>query len=129
MAGGFTHREAKDKDGNKLQGDQPDDLFKLSTAYSLPGSWSALTVGGNMTWQSKVFHEADVGSVKARATQDDYYLVGLFGRYRVDEHLTASVNVSNLFDKHYYSTFGRDSYGSVLYGDPRAAVLSMNYRF
>ena len=129
VAGGFTHREAKDKDGNKLQGDQPDDLFKLSTAYSLPGSWSALTVGGNMTWQSKVFHEADVGSVKARATQDDYYLVGLFGRYRVDEHLTASVNVSNLFDKHYYSTFGRDSYGSVLYGDPRAAVLSMSYQF
>ncbi|WP_347901174.1 TonB-dependent siderophore receptor [Pseudomonas purpurea] len=129
LAGGFTHRESKDKDGNKLQGDQPDDLFKLSTAYTLPGNWNALTVGGNVTWQSQVFFKTTVGDIKAKATQDDYYVVGLFGRYKIDEHLTASVNVTNLFDTHYYSTFGRDSYGSVLYGDPRAAVLSMNYKF
>lgn len=129
LSSGFTHREAKNKDGKKIQGDQPDDVFKLSSAYTLSGDWNALTVGGNVTWQSKVFYETQINGIDAKATQDDYFLVGLFGRYKIDEHLTASVNVTNLFDKHYYGTFGRDSYGSVLYGDPRAAVLSMNYKF
>ncbi|MOA70171.1 Ferripyoverdine receptor precursor [compost metagenome] len=46
-------------------------------------------------------------------------------RYQVDEHLTASLNVKNLFDKHYFNNVG--FYNGVYQGEPRTMMLSLDW--
>jgi len=51
--------------------------------------------------------------------------VGLMARYRFDEHLSASVNVKNLFDRQYYNNVG--FYNGVYHGEPRTLMVSMDW--
>lgn len=109
---------------------------RLSTAYRLPGNWNALTVGGAVNWQSDVYGNSNrpVGrgangriiTERARISQDAYTVVKLMSRYEFDKHLSASLNVDNLFDKKYYDNVG--FYNGVFWGAPRTVTLSLDWK-
>lgn len=125
VIGGYTYRESHDKEDNRVETNQPMNLFKLGTAYRLPGELSKLTVGGNMTWQSDIYAVNEDFNTKAH--QRPYGVVGLLANYKVDEHLSVGLNVNNLFDKKYYDGLGTFNSGS--YGEPRNAVVNARWTF
>ncbi|MFF7705968.1 TonB-dependent siderophore receptor [Pseudomonas sp. NPDC007930] len=122
---GYTYRESNDNDGNRVETNQPMNLFKLATRYQLPGAWNRLTVGGSWLWQSSIYaSNEDFGT---KAYQRAYGVVGLLANYKVDEHLSVGLNLNNLFDKKYYDGLGTFNSGS--YGEPRNLVANARWAF
>ena len=136
MTAGYTYTHSVNGEKNRTNTNQPLNLLRLSTAYRLPGNWNALTVGGAVNWQSDVYGNANrpVGrgangriiTERARISQDAYTVVKLMSRYEFDKHLSASLNVHNLFDKKYYDNVG--FYNGVYWGDPRTVTLSLDWK-
>ncbi|NIF27727.1 TonB-dependent siderophore receptor [Pantoea sp. Tr-811] len=61
-----------------------------------------------------------------------YWLHSLAARYKVDSQTTVNLNVSNLFNKFYYSRVGASLDGFQLYGIPgagRTVTASVDYTF
>jgi len=58
--------------------------------------------------------------------QEAYTLVNLMSRYEFDKHLSASLNVNNLFDTKYYNNVG--FYNGVYWGDPRTVTLALDWK-
>jgi len=93
-------------------------------------------VGGAVNWQSDVYRAAShpvgrnaAGNVITERTnirQGAYTVVNLMSRYEFDPHLSASLNVENLFDKKYYDNVG--FYNGVYWGDPRTVTLSLDWK-
>jgi outer membrane receptor for ferric coprogen and ferric-rhodotorulic acid len=136
MTAGYTYTHSANGDKERSNTNQPLNMFRLSTAYRLPGHWNALTVGGAVNWQSDVYGNANrpVGrgangriiTERTRISQDAYTVVNLMSRYEFDRHLSASLNVNNLFDKKYYDNVG--FYNGVYWGDPRTVTLSLDWK-
>ncbi len=61
------------------------------------------------------------------AEQKSYAIAGLMARYQFNPHVSATLNVNNLFDKTYYGGLG--SYGSGYYGEPCNAMMPVSYKF
>ncbi len=133
LMAGYTFVESHDADDRRVSTNQPQHLFKLATNYRLPGDWNKLTVGGNVYWQSSTFFKPSdedwysIDDPTARFEQKSYTLVGLVTGYDLTRDLKATVNVNNLFDKHYYSGIG--NYGTVYWGAPRNLMFNMKYSF
>lgn len=136
MTAGYTYTHSANGEKKRANTNQPLNMFRLSTAYRLPGDWQALTVGGAVNWQSDVFRaasrpvgrSADGAVITERTTirQEAYTVVKLMSRYEFDKHLSASLNVDNLFDKKYYDNVG--FYNGVFWGDPRTVTLSLDWK-
>jgi len=62
----------------------------------------------------------------AKIRQKAYTVVKLMSRYEFDRHLSASLNVDNLFDEKYYDNVG--FYNGVFWGDPRTVTLSLDWK-
>jgi outer-membrane receptor for ferric coprogen and ferric-rhodotorulic acid len=78
-----------------------------------------LKTGVTARWQSDVTNST--GLVK----QDSFLLAHGYVAYDLTDRSTVRLNVNNLFDKKY---IGGLSYGAI-YGAPRNATVSMNYKF
>ncbi|MBK5418496.1 TonB-dependent siderophore receptor [Pseudomonas sp. TH31] len=136
MTAGYTYTHAANGDKQRANTTQPLNMFRLSTAYRLPGDWHALTVGGAVNWQSDIWGKSNrpVGrdtdgeliTENAKIRQEAYTVVKLMSRYEFDKHLSASLNVDNLFDKKYYDNVG--FYNGVYWGDPRTVTLSLDWK-
>ncbi|MFW9086883.1 TonB-dependent siderophore receptor [Pseudomonas sp. P2758] len=136
MTAGYTYTHSANGEKQRSNTNQPLNMLRLSTAYRLPGNWHALTVGGAVNWQSDVYGNSSrpVGrganrqiiTERARISQDAYTVVKLMSRYEFDKHLSASLNVDNLFDKKYYDNVG--FYNGVFWGDPRTVTLSLDWK-
>lgn len=59
--------------------------------------------------------------------QGAYALTSLMARYQVNDNLSVSANLDNLFDKRYYEQIGFYSQG--LWGEPRSLRLSAKAAF
>lgn len=123
LTAGYAHSRIEDQQGKRLQTSQPLNNFKLWTSYDLANVGNGLTLGGGVNWQGDIYQDG-MGPNSERFTQHSYALVALMARYRISKELSATVNLNNALDKHYYST----GYGNY-YGDPRNVLLSLNYRF
>ncbi|GGK34568.1 outer-membrane receptor for ferric coprogen and ferric-rhodotorulic acid [Pseudomonas koreensis] len=136
MTAGYTYTHSVNGEKQRTNTAQPLNMFRLSTAYRLPGNWHALTVGGAVNWQSDIYGASNrpVGrgangriiTERARINQEAYTVVKLMSRYEFDQHLSASLNVDNLFDKKYYDNVG--FYNGVYWGDPRTVTLSLDWK-
>ncbi|MBV4458212.1 TonB-dependent siderophore receptor [Pseudomonas sp. COR58] len=136
LTAGYTYTHSADGEKQRTNTNQPLNLFRLSTAYRLPGNWNALTVGGAVNWQSDIYGKAnrpvgrdaagEIVTRRTRISQDAYTVVKLMSRYEFDRHLSASLNVDNLFDKKYYDNVG--FYNGVFWGDPRTVTLSLDWK-
>lgn len=122
VSAGVSYSIAKDGDDEVINTYVPKTLVKLFTTYKLPNEWSKLTIGGGVNWQSKA---SDViGPNSERFTQEAYVVANLLARYQFDTHLSAALNINNLFDKSYLL-----SPWSTYYGTPRNAMLTLKYQF
>ena len=137
LTAGYTYTHSLNGDKQRNNTDQPMNMLKMSTAYRLPGAWRGLTVGGAVNWQSDFydFAERPIGgrdqdgyllTESTKITQQAYTVVNLMSRYQFDEHVSASVNVNNLFDKKYYERVG--FYNGVYWGDPRSITLALDWK-
>lgn len=127
---GYVYQESHDADGKRESTDQPQHMFKLAGNYRLPGDWQRLSVGGNLQWQSSTyFVPGDWYSVVGdpKFEQKAYTLVGLVAGYDFNTQLKGTLNVNNLFDKHYYSGIG--NYDTVYWGAPRNLMATVKYSF
>ncbi|WP_213938911.1 TonB-dependent siderophore receptor [Pseudomonas sp. dw_612] len=136
MTAGYTYTHAANGDKQRANTNEPLNMLRLSTAYRLPGDWHALTVGGAVNWQSDIWGnsnrptgrdaQGDLITENAKIRQEAYTVVKLMSRYAFDKHLSASLNVDNLFDKKYYDNVG--FYNGVFWGDPRTVTLSLDWK-
>ncbi|NVZ54193.1 TonB-dependent siderophore receptor [Pseudomonas sp. B6002] len=132
LQAGYTHKIARDDDGKKVATWEPEDQVSFYTTYKLKGSLDRLTVGGGARWQSAGWQTVNNwgypgGGRSEKFTQEPYWLVDLMTRYQVTDHLSATLNVNNLFDKHYYTNIG--FYDSAYPGDPRNVMVTTRYDF
>lgn len=133
LMAGYTFAESHNADDERVTTNTPQHLFKVATNYRLQGDWNKVTVGGNVYWQSSTFFKPsdedwyEIDDPTAKFEQKSYTLVGLVGGYDFTDSLKATVNVNNLFDKHYYSGIG--NYGTVYWGAPRNVMFNVKYSF
>ncbi|WP_051303115.1 TonB-dependent siderophore receptor [Comamonas composti] len=126
LSAGFARTLAQDAEGARLQPQRPRNLAHMFTSYRLPGSWSQLTVGGGLQWRGDTYATTTTSTgVEARRGQGSVVLADLMLSYAFTPQLSGQLNVSNLFDKHYYDFAGSQIY----YGAPRKAMLTLNYKF
>jgi len=132
LQAGYTHKIARDDDGKKVATWEPEDQVSFYTTYKLQGNLDKLTVGGGARWQSAGWQTVNNwgypgGGRSEKFTQAPYWLVDLMTRYQVTENLSATLNVNNLFDKHYYTNIG--FYDSAYPGDPRNVMVTTRWDF
>ncbi len=129
MQAGYTHKVVRDEHGNKVSTWEPEDQLSFYSSYKLQGNLDKLTLGGGARWQGQGWQVLTnrAKSSEEKFSQDAYWLVDLMGRYQFTEHLSATVNVNNLFDKYYYTNIG--FYNSSYYGDPRNVMVTSRYDF
>ena len=135
LTAGYTYTHSVNGENQRNNTAQPLNLLRASTTYRLPGAWRGLTVGAGLSWQSDIYGLGNrpvgrnaagkIVTQRAEMHQEAYGLVNLMSRYAFDEHLSASLNVSNLFDQKYYNNVG--FYNGVYWGDPRTVTLSMDW--
>jgi outer-membrane receptor for ferric coprogen and ferric-rhodotorulic acid len=133
MSLGYSYNHAISGDKTRKNTEQPLNLVRFSSTYKLQPK---LTVGGTLDWQSDIYgtgqrpvgRDADGNLVTAagRMTQGAFAVVGLMGRYQFDEHVSASLNVKNLFDQHYFNNVG--FYNGVYMGQPRTLMVSLDWK-
>jgi outer membrane receptor for ferric coprogen and ferric-rhodotorulic acid len=129
MQAGYTHKVVRDQNDNKVSTWEPEDQLSFYTSYKLQGSLEKLTLGGGARWQGQgwqVLNNRAKGT-EEKFSQDAYWLVDVMARYQITDHLSATLNVNNLFDKYYYTNIG--FYNSSYYGDPRNVMLTTRYAF
>lgn len=106
----------------------PRHAFSLWSTYQvLP----KLTLGGGAYYVDKVYGNADAGrnadgTPRARWVPS-YWRFDAMAAYRFNEHLSAQLNVVNLFDKTYYTRAYGAHYAAL--GTGRAALLSVNLKY
>lgn len=133
-AAGYTFNHSKnDSTGLPFSSITPKHLFKLSTAYTLPGAWSAWKVGGNVAIQSANYTSGTVvtrdgAEQDFQFTQGGYAVWSALAQYRIDPRWSLALNVNNLFDKRYYEKTGYTG-GGNWYGAPRNASLTLRATF
>jgi len=116
---GYAYSVTTDADDQRINTNLPRNSFKTFSSYRLHGPLSKVTVGGGVNWQSKV------GADLHTFSQGCYAVTNLMARYDINEHLSATVNLNNVFDRAYYSQSGL--YG--VYGAPRNLMTSFRYSF
>ncbi|ACO80226.1 ferripyoverdine receptor [Azotobacter vinelandii CA] len=130
---GFTHQVIReDRTNDKLTTQAPENQFKIYTNYRLPGTLNKLTVGGGASYQGTTWQNADYLDPPRQLRQEAFWLVNLMSKYQFTDDISATLNINNLFDKHYYTGYGDKFYPNVAvktYGDPRNMMLTTRWDF
>lgn len=137
LSAGVSRSVTRNALGVPINTTTPSNLLRLFTTYKLPGALDRITVGGGLTWQSSIFRNGNRPVAErangtlvyspTRMTQSSVYLVNLMAQYRMTDNLALSLNVNNLFDKHYYRNVG--FYSGVHWGEPRSVQVTLRGRF
>ena len=130
VSASWSYSQTENADGKAIQTTFPRHLVKLWTTYRLPGELSRLTVGGGVNWQSRVYSDIDAWQINSTLhwEQKAYSVASLMARYDVNDKLSATVNVANLFDKQYTASVS-DWWYSGMHGPARKVALSVRYQF
>ncbi|WP_411388697.1 TonB-dependent siderophore receptor [Pseudomonas sp. MPB23] len=139
VGGGYTYARThtiKDdanpqKVNKQFDTDTPEHLFKLTTRYNFQGPLERLRVGGNISWQSRMYNDIALADGSTyRLKQGAYAVTDLMAGYKVNDHLDLQLNANNIFDRRYYSAIANSaSYGGDSYGNPRNMMLTAKYSF
>ncbi|MDR2315159.1 MAG: TonB-dependent siderophore receptor [Pseudomonas sp.] len=127
----YLHFRRVDSDGRS----DPSHLFKASTTYRLSGPLDRLTLGAGVKAQTNIRAISSpagqpVDGVSAGATDvnwSGYAIWNAMAKYQLTDDTSVSLNVDNLFDKHYYTQYG--FYAGAIYGDPRNMSLTVSTAF
>ncbi|WP_372341646.1 TonB-dependent siderophore receptor [Achromobacter insolitus] len=129
VAAGYTFNTSKyltdsESGGQPFARFTPKHIFRLWTNYALPGLERRLSVGGGLQVQSG--YSTVSGPITMR--QGGYALVDVRMAYRVDKHVTAALNVNNLFDRGYYQSLSGTAWNNR-YGEPRNVMLTLRAEY
>ncbi|RXR06018.1 TonB-dependent siderophore receptor [Pseudoxanthomonas composti] len=130
LSAGYTHVKVTRAPTNLIYANLPEDYLQLSTQYRLPGRWDRLSIGGGLSWQSKVqgFNIArpngDGTTTPVTVTQDAYVLANFNASYRINEDWTATLAVRNALDKTYWANLDYQNYG-----EPRFVSFSLRWHY
>ncbi|MCX5509670.1 TonB-dependent siderophore receptor [Pseudomonas sp. BJa3] len=116
---GYAYAVSTDADDQRIVTTLPRHSLKTFTSYRLPGILDKVTLGGGVNWQSKT------GADLHTFTQGSYAVTNLMARYDFNQHLSASVNLNNVFDREYLSYAGDHG----MYGAPRNIMTGIKYNF
>jgi len=123
IQGGYTYMHARTAAGSRVNTGLPQNQGKLATSYRVhAGALDGAMIGANLTWQDATYYATSYGTAK----QGNIAVVGLIGGYEVNDHLSLSVVLNNLFDKTYYDGYGL--YTSYTYGAPRNVLFTARYK-
>jgi outer membrane receptor for ferric coprogen and ferric-rhodotorulic acid len=125
VSGSYSHSKSKNADGSRYLTSSPVNTVILYNTYQFSGELQGLTIGGGARWLSET--SVTYNNFNSKVVQDAYVVADLMARYRLNKNLTATLNISNLFDKKYYSGLGGVGYG--FYGSPRNVTLGLRYQF
>lgn len=137
LTAGYSHTRSRNALGAPINTVIPRNLLRVFSSYRF-GDDSRYAVGGGVNWQSNLWNTAQqpTGSYNAAGTpvtrasrieQGGIWLANLMASYRINKHLTASVNVNNVFDKIYYNRVG--FYNGLHYAEPRTASATLRATF
>lgn len=137
LSAGYSHTRSRNALGAPINPVIPRNLLRVFTSYRF-GDDGRYSVGGGVNWQSNLWNTAQkpTGRFNAsgapitaasRIEQGSIWLTNLMASYRINKHLTASVNVSNVFDKIYYNRVG--FYNGLHYAEPRTASATLRASF
>jgi len=139
IGAGYTYARAhtiKDaanpgKVNQRFDTDTPEHMFKLNTVYHFQGPLEKLRVGGNISWQSRIYNDFTVADgSEYRLIQGAYAVTDLMAGYRVNQNLDLQLNANNVFDRKYYSAVAMSvDYGGDTWGTPRNLMLTAKYSF
>jgi outer membrane receptor for ferric coprogen and ferric-rhodotorulic acid len=134
VTAGYTYLHAETSTGERAVPTQPRHLVQVSTAYRFDGALEGLKVGAGLRAQSSIYAISTKGqpptfitSPAARIPQKAYAVADIMASYPINKSLVAQLNVSNVFDKHYYRNLG--FYDTVLWGEPRNVRVSLRASF
>ncbi|OUM04589.1 TonB-dependent siderophore receptor [Pseudomonas syringae] len=121
---GYTFNLTRGSDGQSISAETPRHMVRLSSRYTLPGTWRRLTVGGGVSAQSGYSTHASTQPIDnpGRAIWDAR------ASWKIDEHWSVALNGNNLLDRTYYKATGDIDRGNY-YGDPRNYVLTLRGDF
>lgn len=130
ISASWSYSQTENNSGKAILTTFPRHLVKLWTTYRLPGELNRLTIGGGMNWQSRVYSDIDAWQINSTLhwEQKAYSVASLMARYDVNDKLSATVNVANLFDKQYTASVS-DWWYSGMYGPARKVALTVRYQF
>ncbi|MFT8421790.1 MAG: TonB-dependent siderophore receptor [Gluconacetobacter sp.] len=123
--GGYTYLETKYLDDDTYQGrtfdnEEPHHTLKIWTTYRIGSiNQPGFQVGGGIRVMSK--------TSRGGPTQPTYAVFDTQIGYRLNKKWSATLNVTNLFDKKYYVRVPSEYFG--IYGDPRAFTVSLRKSF
>ena len=128
LFGGFTMLDSENRnpananqDGNELNW-TPEYSGNLWTTYRLP---FGVTLGGGTQYTGPArvsLNSTSLGRLPG------YWVFNAMASYEVNPQLSLRLNVTNLADKHYARAINNNS-NRAYFGDPRAFLLSAEYRF
>ncbi len=116
LSAGFTSLRLIGNDHKDIYEWVPRRTFKFRADTRLP-MLPQLRLGAAVRWQSDV-------SKNGGAWQDAYAITDAFAAYELSDKATLLLNISNVFDKKHLRTV---QYGAI-YGAPRSAMISLNYK-
>ncbi|WP_164553104.1 TonB-dependent siderophore receptor [Pseudomonas viridiflava] len=121
---GYTFNLTRGSDGQSISAETPRHMVRLSSSYTLPGTWRRLTVGGGVSAQSGYSEHETTQPIDnpGRAIWDAR------ASWKIDEHWSVALNGNNLLDHKYYKATGDIDRGNY-YGDPRNYVLTLRGDF
>ncbi|WP_242671866.1 TonB-dependent siderophore receptor [Stutzerimonas kirkiae] len=127
----YNYSSTEDADGKRIRPTFPRQMVKLWTSYRLPGGWNRLTLGGGVNWQSGIHYTAttwQLPGIVLRGEQKAYAVANLMARYDINEQLSATFNLNNLFDKEYLQ--GLDTtFHTGIYAPTRNIMANLKYSF
>lgn len=133
VVGSYTYAYTENAKGVRIATLDPRNIVRLYTTYTIgDGALQGLTVGGGLNWQSRIYTTATIPTSttttkSALVAQGSYVLANLMARYRINEKVSVSANVDNLFDKRYYRRVG--FYNGGYFGEPRRVSVSLRAAF
>ncbi len=128
--------EYGDDSGQRYASYTPRHILRLWTSYQLSGRAHGWRLGGGVQAQSSFYNSGTVNtwndatnrydgpSVPYEFTEPGRGIWNAFAEYRINRHLTASLNANNLFDKRYLAGVGTTNSGNT-WGAPRNLMLTM----
>lgn len=130
ISAAWSYSQTENNTGKAIQTTFPRHLVKLWTTYRLPGELHRLTMGGGVNWQSRVYSDIEAWQIERTLhwQQKSYAVASLMARYDVNDKLSATLNVGNLFDKRYTASISGWWY-SGMHGPARNVALNARYQF
>ncbi len=132
VSAGFTTLDSEITKGNSDTNDKDDKTFAYTPDYAFT-SWTTyrlpfgLVIGGGARYTDGLTRGAD-GAAGTPEHTDGYWVVDAMASYPVTKQLSVQLNVYNVTDEEYVAAINKSGYRYTP-GEPRSAILSVNYSF